>query len=125
MGLASFIDKLALMMSLTRFLSHMKMALKLIPAATPDEKQALIERIKRPKREPGVLQCAKCGGRDTMTVVSGSYVNEAGRLVQGTVTSDKVCYHCDKKGILSFMLKDPPKLVKQPKPRRTKPRSVK
>lgn len=86
------------------------MPLHLVPRTEPDAKQAVIERIKqRQKREPGTLQCNRCGGRDTMTVMSGAYIDEDGKLRRGTVTSDKVCYHCDRKGILSFMLPDPPK----------------
>lgn len=99
--------------------------LRIVPPVEPDAKQALIERIKKPMRQPGMLQCSKCGGRDTMTVVTGSYIGQDGKIKRGTVTADKVCYHCDKKGILSFMVQDPPKLVQEPKPRRTKPRSVK
>jgi hypothetical protein len=86
--------------------------LQLVPPSEPAGKQAVVERIKaRPKREPGMLQCNRCGGRDTMTVVSGSWIDKEGRLRRGTVTSDKVCYHCDKKGILTFMVPDPPKRV--------------
>ena len=61
-----------------------------------------------------MLQCNRCGGRDTMTVVSGSWIDEAGKLRRGTVTSDNVCYHCDKKGVLVFMVPDHPKLARGP-----------
>lgn len=60
-----------------------------------------------------------------MTVVSGSWIDKEGKLRRGTVTSDKVCYHCDKKGILTFMVPDAPRPVNEPKPRRAKPRTVK
>lgn len=99
--------------------------LTIVPPAEPDPKQAVIERVKAMKRPPGMLQCSKCGGRDTMTVVSGSFIGEDGKIKRGTVTADKVCYHCDKRGILNFMVQDPPRLVAAPKPRRTKPKAVK
>jgi hypothetical protein len=84
--------------------------LRLVPQAPPDPKQATIERIKqRPKREPGTIQCKRCGGRDIMTVVSGSWIDQHGQYHKGTVTSDKVCFHCDRKGIVSFMMPSPPK----------------
>lgn len=94
--------------------------LTLVPDAEAGPKQAAIERVKAMKRAPGMLQCSKCGGRDTMTVVTGSYIGDDGKIKRGTVTADKVCYHCDKRGILSFMVQDPPRLVKEPKTRRTK-----
>lgn len=101
------------------------MTLKLVPPAEPDPKQAVIERIKKPMRQTGTIQCGKCGSRTIMTTVTGSWIDENGRYRRGTVTDDAVCYHCHMRGILNFMIPDPPKLVKEPKPRRTKPKAVK
>jgi Zn finger protein HypA/HybF involved in hydrogenase expression len=86
------------------------MHLRLVPPSEPTGKQAVIERIKqRTMREPGMLQCPKCGGRDTMTIRNGDRINENGRHVPGTVTHQHECPHCWKKGIRSDMLPEPPK----------------
>jgi hypothetical protein len=79
------------------------MSLRLVPPTAPTGKQAVIERIKRPKREPGVLQCPKCGGRDTMTVRNGDYINEDGRHVAGTVIEKGLCPTCWRRGVRSDM----------------------
>lgn len=101
------------------------MPLRLVPPTPPDAKTALIERVKARHRPPGMLQCAKCGGRAVMTVVNGSWIDENGRYHRGTVTEDRVCYFCDKKGIWSPMMPPEFKVAKEPKPRRTKPKVVK
>lgn len=102
------------------------MSIRLVPPATPSPKQALIERIKKmPKREPGILQCNRCGSRTVMSTWNGSLIDQNGRYKAGTVCDDKVCYDCHKCGIWSPMLQELPRLVKEPKPRRTKPKIVK
>lgn len=60
-----------------------------------------------------------------MTTVTGSWIDESGKYRRGTVTDDKICYHCDRIGIWSPMMPSLPKLVKEPKPRRAKPKAVK
>lgn len=60
-----------------------------------------------------------------MTVVNGSWIDENGRYQRGTVTHDRVCYTCDRQGIWSPLMPPEPKIVKPPKPRRTKPKPVK
>lgn len=99
--------------------------LTIVAPATPDQKQALIERIKQLPRRPGMIQCAKCGSRSIMTVVNGSWIDDAGRYRRGTVCEDRVCYDCHKRGIWSPMIPAKPKIAKEPKPRRTKPKAVK
>jgi len=84
----------------------------------------VIERLKA-YRKSGLIQCPRCGSRSIMTVVNGSWFDEKGKYRRGTVTDDKVCYDCDRQGITSFMIPDPPKLAKPAKPRRTKPKAVK
>jgi hypothetical protein len=99
--------------------------LRLVPPAEPEDKQAVFERIKAMKRAPGLIQCNRCGSRSIMTVVNGSWIDKDGKYHRGAVCEDRVCYDCHRKGIWSPMLPDPPKLVKEPKPRRTKPKAVK
>ncbi len=59
-----------------------------------------------------------------MTIVSGSWIDHDGKYRRGTVCEDKVCYDCHRKGAWSPMMPDRPKLVKEPKPRRTRPKAV-
>lgn len=99
--------------------------IRLVPPATPDEKQAVIERVKKMPRAPGIIQCNRCGSRSIMTVVNGSWIDSKGQYHRGTVCEDRVCYDCHKRGIWSQMIPEKPKIVKEPKPRRTKPKAVK
>ncbi len=99
--------------------------LTLVPPAEPDAKTALIERVKARYRPPGMLQCPKCGGRTVMTLVTGSWIDKDGRYRRGTVDEDRICYFCDKKGILTHMMPPVLRVAKEPKPRRTEPRPVK
>jgi hypothetical protein len=99
--------------------------LRIVPPAEPDAKQAVIERVKRMPRPPGTIQCPKCGSRSIMTVVNGSWIDGQGKYHRGTVCDDRVCYDCHRKGIWTPMMPSPPKLAKEPKPRRTKPKAVK
>ena len=86
-----------------------RVPLRLVPPVDLSPKQAVVERIKRPKREPGALQCSKCGGRDTMTIRNGDYINEDGRFVAGTVIEKGICPTCWKRGVRSDMHPEPPK----------------
>ena len=99
--------------------------LTLVPPTEPDPKQSIVERIKRPMRQPGSIQCSKCGGRTIMTTVTGSWIDEIGKYRRGTVTDDRICYHCHMQGIWSPMISEPPRLAKEPKPRRAKPKIIK
>lgn len=98
--------------------------LRIVPPTPPSPKQAVLERLKR-LRPPGLVQCARCGSRSIMTVVNGSWIDSKGQYHRGTVCEDRVCYDCHKRGIWSQMIPDKPKIVKEPKPRRTKPKAVK
>lgn len=60
-----------------------------------------------------------------MTLVTGSWIDKDGRYRRGTVDEDRICYFCDKKGILTHMMPPEFKVAKEPKPRRTKPKAVK
>lgn len=99
--------------------------IRLVQPASPDEKQAVIERVKKMPRAPGIIQCNRCGSRSIMTVVNGSWIDSKGQYHRGTVCEDRVCYDCHKRGIWSQMIPYKPKIVKEPKPRRTKPKAVK
>lgn len=100
------------------------MPLHLVPPAPPDAKTALVERIKGIARPDGMVQCGRCGGRDTMTIRSGDMVVD-GRIKPGKVMEHGICPHCWKQGIFRDMYPPTPKIVKEPKPRRTKPKLVK
>lgn len=101
------------------------MSIALVPLSEPNTKTALIKRVKAAPRPVGALQCPKCGGRTVMTLVTGSWIDEGGRYRRGTVDEDRICYFCDKKGILTHMMPSVLRVAKEPKPRRTKPKAVK
>lgn len=101
------------------------MAIYLVPPALPpDRKTTLVERIKEMPRPDGMLQCSRCGGRDTMTIRSGDMVVD-GRIKPGKVIEQGICPHCYKRGVIVDLIPPKPKVVKDPKPRRTKPKLVK
>ncbi|MBV7417916.1 hypothetical protein KW830_05545 [Comamonas sp. CMM03] len=100
------------------------MPLELVPPTPPDRLTAMVERIKAIARPDGALMCNKCGGLDTMIIRNGDRI-VGGRIKPGTVTDHGVCPHCWKRGIYSNMIPDRPKVVKEPKPRRIKPKVVK
>lgn len=50
-----------------------------------------------------------------MTLVTGSWIDKNGRYRRGTMDADRVCYFCDKKGILTHMIPEMPRLVKEPR----------
>lgn len=99
--------------------------LRIVPPAEPDKKQAVIERVKRMARPPGVVQCNRCGSRSIMTVVNSAWIDQQGKYHRGTMCEDRVCYDCHRKGIFSPMFPSPPRVVKEQKPRKTKPKAVK
>lgn len=100
------------------------MALHLVPPTPPDRKTALVERIKDIARPDGMVQCSRCGGRDTLTIRNGDAVVN-GRLKPGKVIEQGICPHCYKRGVIVDLMPPKPKIVKEPKPRRTKPKLVK
>lgn len=100
------------------------MTLSLVPPTPPDAKTALVERIKAIRRPPGALVCSKCGGMDTLMIRHGDRI-EGGRIKPGQVIEKGLCPHCWKAGIWSNMLPPVFKVVKEPKPRRMKPKLVK
>ena len=60
-----------------------------------------------------------------MTVTNGAWIDDKGRYHRGTLCDDRICYHCHMRGILSFMLPDKPRVVKERKLRTPKPKAVK
>lgn len=101
------------------------MSLTLVPPALPlDSKTALVERIKDIARPDGMVQCSRCGGRDTMAIRSGDMV-VGGRTKPGKVIEQGICPHCWKAGVIVDLIPPKPKIVKEPRPRRTKPKLVK
>ncbi|MDR0275922.1 MAG: hypothetical protein LBI48_11415 [Burkholderiaceae bacterium] len=96
---------------------------RLVPPVEPSAGQAAILRLKRMTPD-WVLQCNRCGSRTSMTLVNGAEVRN-GRIQGGTVILRHVCAECYKRGVTQFMLPDPPRLVKPPKPRRRKLKLVK
>lgn len=100
------------------------MTLELVPPAPPDRATQALERVKAVARPEGVLQCNRCGGRQTMSIRSGDRI-EGGKIKAGTVIEKGICPHCWKRGITVDMIPDKPREVKPPKPRRTKPKLIK
>ncbi len=95
-----------------------------VPAPEPTEQQKMHQRLKAMPKPEGMVQCHRCGGRTVMSTWNGSMIKD-GRYKAGTVIEDKICYGCHMRGMWTPMIPSPPKVVKEPKPRRTKPRSVK
>lgn len=95
------------------------MPLHLVPPAPPDRKTAMVERIKDIARPDGMLQCSRCGGRDTLTIRHGDRI-EGGRVKAGTVIEKGICPHCWKQGIIVDLIPPKPKLVTETKPRKCK-----
>lgn len=100
------------------------MTLKLVPPTVPDAKTALVERIKEIARPDGMVQCSRCGGRDTLMIRHGDRI-VGGKIKAGTVVEKGICPHCWKQGIIVDLIPPKPRIVKEPKPRRTKPKLVK
>ena len=90
----------------------------------PDSKTARLERIKALPRPEGMVQCPRCGGRDTLIIRHGDRI-ENGRLKPGMVMDHGLCPHCWRSGITMDLIPPKPKIVKEPKPRRKKPKLVK
>lgn len=83
----------------------------------------MVERVKDIARPDGMVQCSRCGGRDTLTIRHGDRI-EGGRVKAGQVIEKGICPHCWKRGIIVDLIPPKPKIVKDPKPRRTKPKLV-
>ena len=60
-----------------------------------------------------------------MTVTNGASIDANGRYKRGTICHDRICYTCHLMGVYSFMLPEKPRAVREPKPRRAKPKAVK
>ncbi|MFG5778029.1 hypothetical protein ACFIQF_13225 [Comamonas sp. J-3] len=88
-------------------------------------KEVIAALVKSFKPLPGQLQCVKCGGRTVMVTTTGASIDDKGRYHRGTVCDDRVCYHCHMQGIWSPMIPDKPRALKEPKPKRRKPKPVK
>lgn len=97
--------------------------LRLVPTTEQDAKTAMVERLKAIARPDGMVQCPRCAGRETMTIRSGDTV-QGGRVKAGLVLEKGICPHCWKQGVIVDLIPPKPKPVKQPKPRRTKPKLV-
>lgn len=81
------------------------MSLKLIPPTVPDQRTAIVERIKATPRPDGMCQCPRCGCRSMVTETSGAIVKN-GKKQGGTITAKDVCAACYKRGIDSPMMPD-------------------
>lgn len=81
------------------------MPLKLVKPSPPSPKQAVVERVKKMPRQPGMLQCNRCGGQAVVTVTAGASIKD-GRYQRGTVITDRECLECWKQGIFSPMQAD-------------------
>lgn len=79
------------------------MALKLVQPQEPNQKQAVVERVKRARRPDGALQCNRCGSRTSATLINGAVLKN-GRVQCGTDIYRHVCFDCIKRGIYSPML---------------------
>lgn len=100
------------------------MTLRLVPTTEQDAKTAVVERLKDIARPDGMLQCSRCGGRDTLTIRHGDRIVD-GKIKAGTVVEKGICPHCWKQGIIVDLIPPKPRIVSEPKPRRTKPKLVK
>lgn len=100
------------------------MTLRLVPPAPQDVKTAMVERLKAIARPAGMVQCPRCSGRDTLMIRHGDRIVD-GKVKPGTVIEKGICPHCWKHGVIADMLPSKPSPVKEPKPRRVKPKLVK
>ena len=60
-----------------------------------------------------------------MTTTTDASIDENGRYKRGQIVEDRICYDCDRQGIWSPMMPQTPRVTKEPKPRRQKPKIVK
>ena len=95
--------------------------LKLVPPTQPDPRQAAIERIKRMENPREVLQCPRCGCRSYVNIYNGATL-QGSKMRHGTAIDKCLCENCYRQGIKQSLLPDKPRAVKEPKPRRTKPK---
>lgn len=82
------------------------MALTLVPPVELSPKQEIIERIKKMYRQPGLLQCPRCGGRASLTIRSGCRI-ENGRIKPGTLIARYLCESCYVDGRLQISMLPP------------------
>ena len=99
--------------------------LKLVPHREPTPAEALLQKVKSIPAPAGMLQCPKCGGRTVMTTTNGARIDENGKYKRGTICDDRVCYHCHMMGVHTSMIPERPRVLREPKPRRAKPKAVK
>lgn len=95
------------------------MPLSLVPPTPPDRKTAMVERLKDIERPDGMLQCSRCGGRDTLMIRNGDRI-VGGKIKAGTVIEKSICPHCWKQGIIVDLIPPKPKLAKVSSPRKKK-----
>ena len=98
--------------------------LRLIDKATPTAKQAVIERIKQMANPREELQCPRCGCRTYLMIYNGATL-QGGKMRHGTELHRCVCENCYKRGTVQSLLPEKLRVVKEPKPRRTKPKLIK
>ena len=98
--------------------------LRIVPPSEPDPRQAAIERIKQMANPREELQCPRCGCRTYLNIYNGATL-QGGKMRHGTELHRCVCENCYKRGTVQSLLPDKPRVVKEPKPRRTKPKLIK
>lgn len=98
--------------------------LRIVPPSAPDPRQAVIERVKQMPNPREELQCPRCGCRTYLMIFNGAVLSN-GKLRHGTGLHRCVCESCYKRGTVQSLLPERPRVVKEPKPRRTKPKLIK
>ena len=79
--------------------------LTIVPSAEPSDLEVLNNERKRIPKPDGMLQCARCGCRSSITIVNGAFIKN-GRKQGGTVTVKDECMSCWKRGIYSPMIRE-------------------
>lgn len=82
------------------------MALTLVPPVELSPKQAMTERVKKMYRQPGLLQCPRCGGRAYLTIRGGGRIVD-GRIKPGTLIARYICENCYVDGRLQISMLPP------------------
>jgi len=78
----------------------------------------MVERIKDIARPDGMVQCSRCGGRDTMSIRNGDRII-GGKVKAGTVIEKGICPHCWKQGVIVDLIPPKPRLVKAKTPKKS------
>lgn len=81
------------------------MPLRLVPPSEPSPVERVTLRVKAMPRRSGAVQCPRCGGRTTIKVTNGDYIQN-NRKHTGTVILEGACYDCERQGITTFMTSD-------------------